>query len=243
MFISIANQEIYFERFDADSTHTTLILHGWGAHCDTMRGIFNALKNQNKSVIMLDFPYFGKSAPPPEHADIFFYADLVEKFLEAQNISSVNILGHSFGGRVAMILAGSATTAHRVHKLILMDAAGLKPRRGLKYFFKVRVYKLKKRLNIKPKKPQGSSDYAALPDSMKSVFIRVVNTHLKHFAKNIKAETLLVWGKNDKDTPMYMAKKLNRFISNSALIALDNAAHYVFLDKPMQVHAIINAFF
>jgi len=243
MVLELDGMQVYYERFIGTSRDTTLLLHGWGASSDTMRGIFNALKSHNKSAIMLDFPYFGKSSAPPPTADIFTYVYVAEKFLAALELPRVNILAHSFGARVAMVLAGKPDTKHLINKLMLTGAAGLKPRRGPRYYCKVWRHKLRKKLKRLPKKSAGSSDYAALPDFMKGVFVRVVNTHLASFSKKIECPTLLLWGANDKDTPLYMAKKLKRYIKNSALIVLESAGHYAFLDSAAQVHAIIQAFF
>lgn len=239
MFITIQGLEIFYKRYDGKGL-PTVILHGWGANCDVMQNIFNSLKENNKSVIMLDLPYFGKSQIPPETFGIYEYANMVEEFIIQMGFSIVNIIGHSFGGRLGIILS-STSNIITVNKLILTDAAGLKPRRSLKYYFKVYLYKLKKMLRIKSKKA-GSSDYKQLPESMKKVFVRVVNTHLDKLCSNIKSETLIIWGRNDKDTPIYMANKLNKKIKNSGLVILEDAGHFSFLDKSYDYNIIVNTF-
>jgi len=103
------------------------------------------------------------------------------------------------------------------------------------------LYKLKKRLGIRPKNA-GSADYKALPDFMKPVFVRVVNTHLDNLLPKIKCPVLLIWGQNDRDTPLYMANKMRRKIPDSGLVVLEGAGHYVFLDKPVEFYAIVNEF-
>ena len=153
----------------------------------------------------------------------------------------VNLLGHSFGGRISLILASEQHAEFKVEKLLLVDAAGIKPKRGIKYRYKVFAYKLKKALGLKPKNA-GSSDYKQLPLHMKSVFVRVVNTHLNKLLYKIDCPTLIVWGALDLDTPLYMAKKLNKHIKKSQLIVFDDAGHYAFLDKPLEFNAIVNAF-
>ncbi len=198
MFTVVNGIRLYYERFDGRGTPTVL-MHGWGADCSVMRGLFDELAAQNKSVVMFDFPYFGKSDPPPAHFGVYEYAETAVLFLKEQGFADVNLLGHSFGGRIALILAGRYGIGK---KLILADAAGLKPKRTLKYRWKVFIYKLKKCFGRAPENA-GSADYNALPDFMKPVFVRVVNTHLDRLLPRIKSPALLIWGENDRDTALY----------------------------------------
>ena len=62
-------------------------------------------------------------------------------------------------------------------------------------------------------------------------------------AKNIVAPTLLVWGTEDKDTPIYMAKKLNKLIKDSAIIRFEECGHFCYLQKPDYFNKIVINFF
>jgi len=242
MYITIDNIKIHYNYFDGDPQFpTTLLLHGWGASVDTMQGIFDNFKNQNKSVVSVDIPPFGSSDEPPNDYNIHKYARLIKNFILQLGFVCINIIAHSFGGRISLILASEEHSEFCIQKLVLTGCAGLKPKRGLKYHLKVCSYKIKKRLGLKQKKA-GSSDYQALPDNLKPIFIKVVNTHLDNLLLKIKTPTLIVFGVNDKDTPPYMAKKLHKGIKNSKLIMLENASHYAFLDNPAEFNEIINAF-
>ena len=238
MTITVNGIRLYYERFEGSGADTTVLLHGWGADTGVMRGIFNFLSARGNGVVMLDLPYFGASEPPPESFGIYEYAGLVHAFLRQLGLERVDILGHSFGGRIALILAAEHGAARR---LILTDAAGVKPKRGLRYRLRVWWYKLKKRLGSRPKNA-GSADYKALPDSMKPVFVRVVNTHLDRLLPKIKCPTLLIWGAQDRDTPLYMAQKMRRKIPDAGLVVLENAGHYSFLDCPYDFYTITDAF-
>jgi pimeloyl-ACP methyl ester carboxylesterase len=238
MFREIEGIRLYYERFDGSGTPTVL-LHGWGASTDTMRGIYQFLTAQNRSAVMLDLPFFGQSASPPSSFGIRDYARVVALFLKSEGYGAVNLLGHSFGGRIALILCAEYGIGE---KLIVTGGAGLKPKRSLAFKLKAFFYKLKKKLGFAPKKSVGSADYRALPDTMKPVFVRVVNTHLDGILKKINAPTLLIWGMLDRDTPLYMAKKMKKRIAESGLVTLDGAGHYAFLDRPHAFYAILNSF-
>lgn len=83
-------------------------------------------------------PRFGKSQEPPYVWGIEEYTQAVEHFFKSEQIDNPILLGHSFGGRVGILLA----SRNKVKKLILVDAAGIKPRRSLAYYFKVYTYKI-----------------------------------------------------------------------------------------------------
>ncbi len=239
MEITVEGIKIFYERNEGEGEEL-VILHGWGANSDVMRTLYNNAVQSGRNAVVFDFPYFGKSEPPPPHYSVYDYAHLTYKFLKALGINTAALLGHSFGGRIAIILA--ASYPEFVSRLILIDAAGVKPKRGLKYKFKVLKYKIKKLLRLKTSNA-GSADYRSLPQSMKGVFVRVVNENLEYLMPQIKAPSLLIWGRDDKDTPLYMAQKMNKLISDSGLVILENAGHFSFLDRSDETNIIIDAFF
>ncbi len=87
----------------------------------------------------------------------------------------------------------------------------------------------------------GSADYKALSGDMRETFKNVVNFHLDGYLKDIKCDTLIIWGKRDRDTPPYMARKLRRCIYNSGLIFL-KGGHYSYLDCYGQFLAILDSY-
>ena len=204
---------MYYE--EAGKGRTVIFLHGWGGSIASFKGTFTYLSKYFHCV-NLEFHGFGNSETPKTPYTIYDYADELKEFIGFLNCGAVTVIGHSFGGRVALILAAEAPEL--VGGVILIDAAGLKPRRGLKYFFR----KLTK---------QGSPDYRALSGVMRKTFVNVVNEHLNRFTHRIKCHALIIWGGKDKDTPPWMARYLNRHIVNSRLIVFKNAGHYSYIDR------------
>lgn len=238
MEITVNGIKIFYERYSGEGV-PTLILHGWGANSQVMKVLFDGQKNKNKSVIALDFPLFGQSGDPPEDFTVYDFEKTISAFLEKLEIEKVNIIGHSFGGRVGIIAAAKPKSF--VNKLVLIDSAGCRPHRGFKYRYKVFSYKIKKFFHIKDENG-GSKDYQSMPKNLRGIFVRVVNEHLETQMKKIKVPTLIIWGKDDGETPMYMAKRLNKLIKDSGLVSLENAGHFSFLDRPEEINLIINAF-
>lgn len=225
MFLNIDGINVFYEREKGEKT-PVLLMHGWGCDVRVMRRIFYFLVTLGHEVVSIDFPGFGKSDPPPENFTVFDYATLTEKLIKQLFDRPIIALGHSFGGRIALILGDSEC----VEKLILVSSAGIKPRRKPSYFVKVGLYKFCKKVLKKDMKNAGSTDYKALSPIMKKVFVSVVNTDLTENAKKVSVPTLLIWGENDKETPLYMAKKLNKHIRGSRLVTLNGCGHFCFAD-------------
>lgn len=223
-----------------------LLLHGWGGSLNSFRTLEKQLIDSGFSVITIDFPGFGGSALPPESFEMIDYFKIVAELLEQENIEKVSIVSHSFGGRIALLLA--SYLPHKIEKLVLCDSAGIKPRFSLKKSIKIWKFKLLKKLKQKGLIKQdlsnyGSTDYKAMPESLKPVFNRIVNTDLSEISKSIVCPTLIIWGTADKDTPFYMAKKLNKNIADSAIIKFEGCGHFCYLEKPLEFQKIVVNFF
>ena len=128
----------YKVRFNKEKNNFVLLLHGWGGSLDSFKATENYLIKHNFSTINVDFPGFGKSDFPPSNFVLDNYKNLIVGILQAENIDNVNVIAHSFGGRVAILLASST---NYVNKLILVDSAGIKPRFSLTKWFKIKIYK------------------------------------------------------------------------------------------------------
>lgn len=211
-----------------------VLLHGWGGSTQSFEFICKHLTFNYKALI-LDFPPFGKSEEPKQNFTIFDYEQIVINIMNINNIKKPIIVGHSFGGRVATLL-GSKGLAN---SLILTASAGMKPRRCLWYYLKVLKHKI---LKLFGKKAKGSKDYQNLSANMKKTFSNIVSTFLEEYAINIAVPTILFWGGRDKETPMYMAKRLNKLIKDSKIICFKKADHFCYISHKNSFIAIINHF-
>lgn len=227
-----------------------VLMHGWGCNLTTLASI-EKVAAESHTVYNVDFPGFGESEEPHEVWGVELYTQLIEKFIEAEGIENPILLGHSFGGRVGILYS----SRNKVKKLILVDAAGVKPRRSLKYYFKVYTYKLGKKLMplIYGKKgaqerieqmraKRGSSDYNNASPMMRAILSKVVNEDLKHCMPKISAPTLLIWGENDTATPLRDAQIMEKLIPDAGLVSFPGCGHYSFLDNPIQFAAVLRSF-
>jgi len=226
-----------------------VLMHGWGCNNSTLASVA-AVASRTHTVYNVDFPGFGATPKPPEVWGIDAYTRLIEGFTAKLNLDSPVLLGHSFGGRVGILYA----SRNSVSKLILVDAAGVKPKRGLKYYYKVYTYKFIKRVlnllygkekaqsRLEAMRKRGSADYAAASPRMRAILSKVVNEDLRQVMPRIKAPTLLIWGENDTATPMRDARIMERLIPDAGLVSFPGCGHYSFLDNPVQFAAVLHSF-
>lgn len=200
-----------------------VFLHGWGGQIDSFKFICKYLKFDFKA-LFIDFPPFGKSTQMDFAWTMFDYVELTLGIMREVNFIKPIVIGHSFGGRVATLLASGGYAG----KLMLVDSAGLKPKRTLKYKFKCMINKLKAKMDCKNIK--GSKDYEALSPVMKKTFVNIVNTFLEKYANIINIPTYIFWGAKDRQTPLYMARRFNALIKGSELVIIKNAGHFAYLD-------------
>ena len=229
-----------------------IILHGWGANIQTVLSIHQHLKGRFK-VYTLDLPGFGESDKPKEVWGSQEYSNFVKQFIDEMGLEEVTLIGHSHGGRISIVLANNYPEL--VKKMILVDSAGIIPKRKLKYYFKVYSFKTLKKLYSltffyidkekrleKFYKKFGSTDYKASDGIMRNIMVKVVNDDLRPLLKDIKSQTLLIWGRDDEDTPVYMGEIMEKEIKGSGLVVLENAGHFSYLDQFGRFQLIIDSF-
>ena len=183
---------------------------------------------------------FGESKKLTTPFSLDDYVTEVRNFITTCNIDGYDILAHSFGGRIAMRLALNDC---RAQKIVLTGSAGLKPKRKFSYYYKVYCYKILKRfLPTKALKNFGSSEYKSLDEVMKKSYLKIVNEHQDKEVKDIKNPTLIIYGEKDSETPVYMAKRLNKYIKNSTLRIIKGAGHFAFIDNPFAFNLYLKEF-
>ena len=228
-----------------------LLLHGWGCSNEIFRDIQQTL-SQSYTTYNFDFPGFGASDEPETVWGTEEYTAMVEQFVADNNIKSPALVGHSFGGRISIIYA----SRNDVSRVVLVDAAGIKPKRPFKYYWKVYTFKTLKWLcnTFLPKdkaqtiidkrrKGAGSSDYSNASPMMRAILSKVVNEDLTNLLPKIKAPTLLFWGNMDTATPISDAKTMERLIPDAGLVVAHGTGHFSFLENAGLFTAVMKNFF
>lgn len=223
MYFTYKQTRIFY-KVRGNGDKTLVFLHGWQSQHNCFDPFLEIFSKKYKCIV-LDFPPFNKSQEPKDVWGVEDYADMLFELLKKINVKKSCLIAHSFGSRVAIKFANCYND--NVEELILIGAAGCRPRRSLKYYFNIYKYKLKK------KKPTnlGSPDYIALSPIMRKSFIKIVNNFQESEMKTIKNKTLLIFGENDKDTPLYMAKRMLKLFKNARLEIIKGATHFCFIEK------------
>lgn len=251
MELVIDNLKISYTEY-GEGEIPVLLLHGWGSSSEVYKGIMAALSDRCRLVAM-DFPGCGGSDTMDKPWNLDDYCDLVVKFADAVGLKNPILMGHSHGGRVTLKLA--ATGMMSPPKIVLLDAAGIIPKKSFKQKARAKSFKLIKGALSLPiirdhsaglldraRRHYGSADYNAAPEVLRKTLVSLVNTDLRDILPNIKASTLLIWGENDTATPLNDAKIIESKISDAGLCVIKGAGHFAFAEAPAQTIAILNSF-
>lgn len=217
-----------------------VMLHGWGQSLESLR-LLGDLLSRFYRVHLIDLPGFGQSEAPPAAWDTSQYADLIHQYIADNKLSPALVLGHSFGGRVAIRLASRHKDS--VASLILINSGGLRVRpSGLKRWRSLFVRSLARICKFLDRScgwrtfeswfvPRfASADYKAA-GPMRDILVKAVNEDVSEDASRIACPTFLLWGENDSETPLEIGKRLNNLIAGSRLVVLPGCGHFPFLDE------------
>ena len=218
-----------------------VLLHGWGASSQSLAGVAACLVPTFR-VVSVDLPGFGWSQAPPAAWGTADYADHIRQLLEEIRIEKAALLGHSFGGRIAIQLA--SCHPERVARLILVASAGVRPKRGPRYYVRVTTVKALRRLLTLPgmegvgnrllsrwQAKVGSRDYLAA-GRLRPTLVKVVNEDLTPALVLVQAPTLLVWGDQDQEVRRPAMETMAGRIPRARLKVFVGAGHFPFQDAP-----------
>lgn len=228
-----------------------VLLHGWGSSAESLSPVAKALEDRFR-VYALDLPGFGWTPSAATTWGTWEYASYVEAFMDRVGIPAADLIGHSFGGRIALVLA--AQRSDRVRRLVLVASAGIRPRRGLLHRVKVGAVKLAKRLFSLPVWGRagerviaelygriGSRDYRNA-GSMRATLVKVVAEDLRGILSAIRAPTLIIWGDRDQEVPLSSMQIMARGIQGSQLEVFEGAGHFPFIDSPDRFSRVVRGF-
>ncbi len=238
MKININNVNVNYIQYGEGKD--VLLLHGWGQNIQMMRPIGDNLCS-NHRITIIDFPGFGESDEPSTPWTIDDYSLLIENLVKALNIRKPIVMGHSFGGRVAIRFSAN----NPIEKLVLFGSPCIRENKKLPLSTRI-LKKLKTlpgmdKLGEEMKKYIGSRDYKAASPIMRQTLVNVINEDLSSYARKIEEPTLLIWGEADTEAPVDDARELEKIMIDAALIILPGT-HYAYLENLGQVINILNSF-
>lgn len=217
-------------------------LHGWGRSHADFREVLAGL-----DAVALDLPGFGASPPPPSAWGGGDYAEMVAAVMDETGAGPAVVLGHSFGGQVAVHLAAAAPD--RVLALVLTGTPLLRRpkgatrnpgfrlarwlhRRGL--LSDARIEELKSR--------HGSPDYRAASGVLRDVYVRVVNEAYDEELGRVECPVELVWGELDRAASAAMATEAADLLRDARLQVLPGVGHFTPQAAPGALRAAIDEY-
>lgn len=249
MLIRIDGLDTYYT--DEGAGDPVVLLHGWGASSQSLAPLSESLAKSFR-VVSLDLPGFGWSQPPPAAWGSADYALHVGRWMSEMEIGSAAVLGHSFGGRIAICLAGGQPA--RVARLVLVASAGIRPRRRAGFRARVAATKLVKwffslpgwgvvgrRIIARRLERTGSRDYRAA-GRLRPTLVKLVNEDLTEVLPTIQVPTLILWGSRDQEVPRSAMEIMHAKIARSRLVVIEEAGHFPFLDAPEEFGRRLTAF-
>lgn len=253
MYMEIDGYQICYKE-SGTGKETAVILQGWGTEMSLYDQMADCI-NEKFRVVQLDLPGFGVSDEPREAWAVSDYAAFFLKFLERLNIKKTTLIGHSYGGRIIIKLAGRNDLPVEIDRIVLVDSAGVLPKKTKKQKRSIKRYQLMKKLAAFPpvyfmfsemiddwKSRQGSEDYKKASPMMKQCLVKAVNEDLSGLFGDVKQEVLLIWGDQDTATPLADGQLMEQKMQNAALAVIRGAGHFCFAEKPEVFGGIIRSF-
>ncbi|HJL98306.1 MAG TPA: alpha/beta hydrolase [Acidimicrobiales bacterium] len=236
---SFADGSLFGTRFGT-APPRVVALHGWGrSHQDFAASL------EGLNAVSVDLPGFGVSPAPSEVGGASMYAKLVAPILDICD-TPVILVGHSFGGRLAVHLAEQRPAA--IGGLVLTGVPLLHRayRRGqpaLRY----RLGRLLHRWGVVNdgfleglRDKYGSADYRAASGVMRDILVTVVNESYEQQLRSISAPVDLVWGDGDDAAPPEIAARAEALLADARLTLLGGIDHFVPTTAPFALREAID---
>ncbi|MBI4135041.1 MAG: alpha/beta hydrolase [Candidatus Sungbacteria bacterium] len=235
----------YYHRAGLNTEPALIFLHGWRSEARIWIPLLAHIA-LDANIYLLDLPGFGKSDTPRIPFDMGQYAEVVREFFDKLELRNVVLIGHSFGGRIAIKLA---TRERRVSRVVLVDSAGIRNARWWVTLFRFSTFILHPTFalpgvrKIRPwiYRMLGAEDYLATPE-LQATFVNVIREDLTPLLPRISQQTLIIWGKEDRETPLRLGVAMARAIPHARLSVFERAGHFSFLDNPQRFAVELSSF-
>ena len=210
-----------------------IVLHGWGSNKSLMKQAFSPYMDSFRH-IYIDLPGFGNST-----CNVALttqdYARIIELLMIHMNASKDIVLGHSFGGKIALLLDPKV--------LVLVGSAGIYTPKSLKVNAKIALFKVLKVFGFaKLRSLFVAEDAKSLSEPMYQTFKNVVNEDFSDEFEKYNGKALLCWGKDDTATPLSSGEKIATLIKDSTLKVYDGD-HYFFMKNSKDISKNIETIF
>lgn len=233
-----------------------LFLHGWGGNAESWQPLWHAMQKQEyplPRLIAMDIPGFGESPPPHDAWSLEDFAKCIILFLDTLGIVKVNIVCHSFGGRLAIVLAH--LFPNRIEKVVALAPAGIAHHLHFKRliaFFARRVKKILTLPLIRRVFPLtrgvmyrilGNPEYSETDGVMKNIYQKAIQRDLRPIVPMLKPFFLIFWGRHDTYVPVRDAAILHRLLRSSTVHIFEDGRHGIHKTHAKDIALLSNPLF
>ena len=189
-----------------------------------------------------DLKGFGENSQMEYPYSLDDYVQSVKQYMIKNDIVFPHVIAHSFGARI--VIKALSEDFDLFDKVVITGGAGLKPKFSFKKSLKRATFKVLKPFFSKERlKVFYSQDYLALSPVMKQSFIKIVNEHLDDKISKLNGKKmLLIYGDKDKQTPLYMAKRIAKANKLATLSIYKGAGHFAFIDCSLKFNLEVKEF-
>ncbi len=220
-----------------------IILHGWNLSGSRFSPLSGVLRKMGHRVFTPDMPGFGSEPPPSRPWHVVDYAEFLKSYMEKNKIRTPILIGHSFGGRVA--LKFSQVYPQEVQSIILTGTPGFSPIPSKKLLFFLIISKIGGVLfalpviNLLADRARrflyyiaGAKEFLRAEGVMRQTFKYIVRDDLVTAMKAVRVPCLLVWGEFDVIVPLSIARRMEETIPKAILKVIPEEDHGVSFNNP-----------
>lgn len=245
---TIIDGEFKFQETASNKDGAIILLHGLMGALSNFGGLVDYFAKTHNVV----FPFLPIFEMPLRKLSVMGLVDYVDRFIEHQGYTNVHIVGNSLGGHIAQLYV--LRKPERVRSLTLTGSSGLFenamgstfPKRGNYEYIKKKTEDVFYDSKIATKEYVDDL-YETVNNRNKA--IRIITTaksairhNLGDKLHNIKCPTLLVWGREDSVTPLFVGEKFKELIPNAQLSIIDKCGHAPMMEKPTEFNSIFESF-
>jgi pimeloyl-ACP methyl ester carboxylesterase len=219
-----------------EGTPRVVWLHGWARRGQDFTLAATSLAERGIASVALDLPGFGASPLPSKAGGARYYAELVLPALRELAVEPLVLVGHSFGGTVAIVLASEHPEL--LQSLVLTGAPLIRKvtrsksplaYRSIRWLHARRVVS-NARLEAARQK-YGSTDYKRAQGLLREILVASVNESFEPELVSLTVPVILLWGKNDREVPVEVAEQAAQLIPvEHSLRVVDGVGHLLPLE-------------
>lgn len=249
---NIVINDVSFSYIECGNGEPCLCLHGSRDRKDYFDGIMKIMSDKYH-LIAIDFRGHGDTEKTDKGYNFPQFVNDIVIFLQKKKIKQINLIGHSLGGVISLLLAYKYP--YIVKKIVLIGSV-------ISFSAQFRRPKVNERISQKDIEETNKNafpyffmreykdiaqqvldNWSQIPPHVHESLIRMGHFDLDSVVSSIRHKILLIYGDEDKISSKEARFEMLSKLKNSTIKSINNAGHFVFMEKPIEVSKLILNFF